>query len=104
MGETRMWDVRYVQKLQPLMITKAIVHQLVLDDQRIKVTEIADAMNMSKERVCHVLNQDLGMTMLSVLLLSIVQKRIRMKISNAFLMQFILAQLIRVWTQINYCK
>ena len=39
----------------------AKVHQMVLDDRRIKVREIAVVMNMSKERVCHILNQHLGM-------------------------------------------
>ncbi|GFX43007.1 histone-lysine N-methyltransferase SETMAR [Trichonephila clavipes] len=34
----------------------AKVHQMVLDDRRIKVRE---AMNMSKERVCDILNQHL---------------------------------------------
>ncbi|GFV91743.1 histone-lysine N-methyltransferase SETMAR [Trichonephila clavipes] len=40
-------------------ITK--VHQMVLDDHRIKVREVAEVMNMSKERVCHILDQHLGM-------------------------------------------
>ena len=44
-------------------ITK--VHQMVLDDRRLKVREIAEVMNMSKERVCHILNQHLGMRQLS---------------------------------------
>ncbi|GFV83657.1 retrovirus-related Pol polyprotein from transposon 17.6 [Trichonephila clavipes] len=35
----------------------ARVHQMGLDDRQIKVREIAEAMNMSKERVCHLLNQ-----------------------------------------------
>ena len=30
----------------------AKVHQMVLDDRRINVREIAEVMNMSKERVC----------------------------------------------------
>ena len=42
----------------------AKVHQMVLDDRRIKVREVAEVMNMSKERVCHILNQHLGMTKL----------------------------------------
>src|SRR5436190_14865022 len=32
----------------------AKVHEMVLDDRRIKVREIAKVMNMSKERVCHI--------------------------------------------------
>ncbi|GFX04765.1 histone-lysine N-methyltransferase SETMAR [Trichonephila clavipes] len=43
----------------------AKVHQMMLDDHRIKVREIAEVMNMSKERVCHILNQHLGMRNLS---------------------------------------
>ncbi|GFU77547.1 histone-lysine N-methyltransferase SETMAR [Trichonephila clavipes] len=39
----------------------AIVHQMVLNDHRIKAREVAEAMNVSKERVCHILNQHLGM-------------------------------------------
>ncbi|GFW88832.1 histone-lysine N-methyltransferase SETMAR [Trichonephila clavipes] len=68
------------------------VQQMVLDDHGIKVREIAEVMNMSKERVCHVLNQHLGMRKLSTrwvpLLLSLDQKRIRMNISNALLVPF----------------
>ena len=40
-------------------------HQMVLDDRRIKVREIAEVMKMSKERVCHILHQDSGMRKLS---------------------------------------
>ena len=43
----------------------AKVHQMVLDDRRIKVREIAEVMKMSKERVCHILHQDSGMRKLS---------------------------------------
>ena len=39
----------------------AKVHQMVLDDRRMKVREIAVVMNMSKECVCHILNQHLDM-------------------------------------------
>ena len=66
----------------------AKVHQMVLDDHRIKVKEIAEVMDMSKERVCHILNQHLGMRKLSARwvprLLTVNQKRVRMNISNAF--------------------
>ena len=40
----------------------AKVHQ---DDRRIKVKEIAEVINMSKGRVCHILNQHLAMKKLS---------------------------------------
>ncbi|KAJ0176850.1 hypothetical protein K1T71_008029 [Dendrolimus kikuchii] len=43
----------------------AKVHQMVLDDRRIKVREIAEVRNISKERVCHILNQHLDMRKLS---------------------------------------
>ncbi|KAL6258117.1 hypothetical protein P5V15_010034 [Pogonomyrmex californicus] len=36
------------------------VHQMVLDDRRIKVREIAEAMGISKERVCHILTEELN--------------------------------------------
>ena len=43
----------------------AKVHQMVLDDHRIKVRTIAEVMNVSKERVFHMLNQHLGVRKLS---------------------------------------
>ena len=43
----------------------AEVHQMVLNDLRIKVREKAKVMNMSKERVCHILNEHFGMRKLS---------------------------------------
>ncbi|XP_030765065.1 protein GVQW3-like [Sitophilus oryzae] len=70
----------------------AKVHQMVLDDRQIKVREIAEVMNISKKRVCHILNQDLGMRKMSARwvprLLTLDQKRVRMNISNAMLAQF----------------
>ncbi|GFV32160.1 histone-lysine N-methyltransferase SETMAR [Trichonephila clavipes] len=72
--------------------TIAKVHQMGLDDRRIKVREIAEVMNMPKERVCHILNQHLGMIKLSARwvprLLTLDQKRVRMNISNALLPLF----------------
>ena len=65
---------------------------MVLDDRRIKVREIAEIINMSKERVCYVLNQHLGMRKLSARwvprLLTVDQERVRMNICNALLAQF----------------
>ena len=70
----------------------AKIHQMVLDNRRIKVREIEEAMNISKERVCHILNEDLGMRKLSARwvprLLTLDQKRVRMNISIALLAQF----------------
>ena len=61
-------------------------------DRRLKVKEIAEIMNMSKERVCHILNQHLDMRKLSARwvprLLTLDQKLVRIKISNALLAQF----------------
>ena len=58
---------------------------MVLDDRRIKVREIAEVMNMSKERVCHILNQHLDMRKLSARwvprLLTVDQKLVRMNMS-----------------------
>ncbi|XP_030760797.1 protein GVQW3-like [Sitophilus oryzae] len=62
----------------------AKVHQMVLDDRRIKVREITEIMNISKERVCHIL----GMRKLSARwvprLLTLDQKRVGMNISGHF--------------------
>ncbi|GFV19899.1 histone-lysine N-methyltransferase SETMAR [Trichonephila clavipes] len=44
-------------------ITK--VHRMVVDEHRIKVGEIAENLYMTTERVCHILNQHLGMRKLS---------------------------------------
>ena len=63
------------------------VHQIVLNDRRIKVREVAEIMNMSKECVYHILNQHLGMRNLSARwvprLLTVDQKPVRMNISSA---------------------
>ncbi|XP_030750150.1 protein GVQW3-like [Sitophilus oryzae] len=70
----------------------AKVHQMVLDNRRIKVREITEVMNISKECVCHILNQELGMRKMSARwvprLLTLDQKRVRMNISKAMLAQF----------------
>ena len=86
----------------------AKAHKMVLDDRQIKVREIAEVMNMSKKRVCHILNQHLGMRKLSVRwvprLLTVHQKCVRMNISNALLAQFKRQQSVRVLAPINYCR
>ena len=70
----------------------ANIHEMVLDDHRIKVRDIAEVMNMSKERVCHILNQHLDMRKLFARwvprLLTLDEKRVRMKICRALLAQF----------------
>lgn len=68
------------------------IHQMVLDDRRMKVREIEEALGISKERICHILNEELGMRKLSARwvprLLTLDQKRIRMNISKALLTRF----------------
>ncbi|GFX52631.1 histone-lysine N-methyltransferase SETMAR [Trichonephila clavipes] len=70
----------------------AKVHQIMLDDHRIKGRQIAKVLNMSKERVCHILKQHAGMRKLLARwvprLLTLDQKRVRMNISNALLAHF----------------
>ena len=63
----------------------AKVHQMVLDDRRIKVKEIAEVMNMSKERVCHILDMRKLSARWVPRLLKVDQKRVGMNISNALL-------------------
>lgn len=65
----------------------AQVRQIVLDDRRIKVKEIAEAMNISEECVYHILHENLGMRKLSARWvprsLTSDQKRVRINIYNA---------------------
>ncbi|KAL6265813.1 hypothetical protein P5V15_002631 [Pogonomyrmex californicus] len=65
---------------------------MVSDDRRIKIREIAEAMGISKEHVCHILTEELDMRKLSARwvprLLTLDQKRIRMNISKALLEWF----------------
>ncbi|KAG5311179.1 SETMR methyltransferase, partial [Acromyrmex insinuator] len=61
------------------------IHE-ILKDCRIKVREIAETVDISKERVCHILTEESGMRKLTACLvprlLTVDQKRIRMNISN----------------------
>lgn len=65
---------------------------MVLNGRRIAVREITEAMNMSKERICHIFNQDLGMIYLSARweprLLTLDQRSVQMNISSTLLAQF----------------
>ncbi|CAK9818971.1 Protein GVQW3, partial [Anthophora quadrimaculata] len=65
------------------------VHDMVLDDRRVKVREIAEAIGISNERIGNILHEELHMKMLCVRwvphLLTIDQKRIRMRISQVCL-------------------
>jgi len=68
------------------------VHDIVLDDWRMKVREIAETIGISKERVGYILHQELDMKKLCarwVLRLSTaVQKCTRIKISEQCLEHF----------------
>lgn len=85
----------------------AQVHQMVLENRRIKVTEIAEAMSISKERVCHILIEHLGMRKLTarwvLRLLTLDQKRVQMNICKALLAQF-RRNKSRVLAPMNYCR
>ncbi|XP_018310250.1 putative uncharacterized protein FLJ37770 [Mycetomoellerius zeteki] len=37
------------------------INQMIMDNRRIKIREIAEAVGISKERVCHILTEELGM-------------------------------------------
>jgi hypothetical protein len=68
------------------------VHNMVLDDRRIKVREIAQTMGISKELVGYILREELHMKKLCARwvprLLTADQKRIRMRISEQCLERF----------------
>lgn len=68
------------------------IHDIVLDDRRIKVREIASATGISDERVWHILHEDLKMKKLCARwvphLLTIDEKRIRMQFSLSCLDRF----------------
>ena len=65
---------------------------MVLDDRRVKVKEITDILGISRERVRYILHQEFNMRKLCARwvphLLTIDQKRIRMRISQACLDRF----------------
>jgi hypothetical protein len=67
------------------------MHDMVLDDRRIKVREIAETLGISKEHVGYILREELHMKKLCarwVPCLLTGQKRIRMKISEQCLVAF----------------
>ena len=43
----------------------AKVHKIVMEDRRLKVREIAEAVGMSSEQVFHILTEELGMKKIS---------------------------------------
>jgi transposase len=68
------------------------VHDMVLDDRRMKVREIAETIDISKERVGYILHEELDMKKLCVRwvprMLTADQKCTRMKISEQCLEHF----------------
>jgi transposase len=68
------------------------VHDMVLDDRRMKVREIAETVGISKERVGYILHEELDMKKLYARwvprLVTAVQKRTRMKTSEQCLERF----------------
>jgi histone-lysine N-methyltransferase SETMAR len=68
------------------------VHDIVLDDWRMKVREITETVGISKELVGYILHEELDMKMLCARwvprLLTGAQKRTRMKISEQCLERF----------------
>lgn len=68
------------------------IHDMVLDDRRVKVREIGDAVGISIERVGHILHEELKMKKLCARwvphLLTVDDKRIRMRASQASLDRF----------------
>jgi transposase len=68
------------------------VHNMILDDRRMKVREIAETIGISKERVGYILHEELDMKNLCARwvprLLTADQKRTRMKISEQCLERF----------------
>ena len=68
------------------------VHDMVLDDRRMKVREIAETIGISKERVGYILHEELDMKKLCARwvprLLTASQKHTRMKISEQCLEHF----------------
>lgn len=81
---------RPVEVTTPEMITK--IHDIVLNDRRVKVREIADIVSISDERVRNILHSYLEMKKLSARwvprLLTVDQKRTRVTISEECLAKF----------------
>lgn len=65
------------------------VHDMVMNDRRVKVREVSEAIGISKERVGHILHEELKMKKLCARwvphLLTIDHKRIRMRVSQVWI-------------------
>lgn len=68
------------------------IHDIVMEDRRMKVREISNMVNISTERVHNILHNELAMRKLSARwvprLLTVDQKRVRMQMSKLSLSQF----------------
>ncbi|XP_066994420.2 histone-lysine N-methyltransferase SETMAR [Anabrus simplex] len=81
---------------QPKSVTNpefiAKVHKMVMEDRRLKVREIAEAVGMSSERIYYILTEELGMKKLTARwvsrLLTLDNKRTRLKMSKQSLARF----------------
>jgi hypothetical protein len=89
-GHTSLEDGPGEKKKKSAIIEQ--VHDMVLDDRRIKVHEIAETIGTSKERVGYILHKELIMKKLCarwvLRLLTAYQKHPRMKISEQYLGHF----------------
>jgi histone-lysine N-methyltransferase SETMAR len=88
----KMIHVKDVPKSTPPLEIIEQVHDMVLDDRRMKVREIGETIGISKERVGYILHEELDMKKLCARwvprLLTANQKRTRMKISEQCLERF----------------
>jgi DNA-binding Xre family transcriptional regulator len=93
-GRTSLEDVPREGRPKSVTTPETIeqVHDMLLDERRMKVREIAETIGISKERVGHILHEELDMKKLCArclpLLLTADQKRTRMKISEQCLARF----------------
>jgi len=88
----KMIHVKDVQKMQQTPEIIEQVHDMILDDRRMKVREIAETIDISKDHVGYILHEELDFKMLCARwvprLLTADQKRSRMKISEQCLESF----------------
>lgn len=68
------------------------VHDMILENRRIGIKSIAEALHISYERVCHIIHHDLGMRKLSAKwiprCLNVDQKRVRLTTSKEICRRF----------------
>jgi histone-lysine N-methyltransferase SETMAR len=94
LGHTRLEDEPHEGHPKSATTPEVIeqVHDIVLDDQQMRVREIAETIGISKERVGYILHEELDMEKFCLRwvprLLTADQKRTRMKISEQYLEHF----------------